>query len=153
MEERDKLELKLQKRQNVVLELQGQLSALQCELDELKGEYEKVVENFSKKVGDLRYKYEEETNKLKLDFGKEKMILVNENEFETSRRIEIEAKVKDIDEQNNFLRKELEDVQNLSKDVNIKIFICLNNNRKIFLTSYFLFSFRLIIVYVRRIKN
>lgn len=153
MEERDKLELKLQKRQNVVLELQGQLSALQCELDELKGEYEKVVENFSKKVGDLRYKYEEETNKLKLDFGKEKMILVNENEFETSRRIEIEAKVKDIDEQNNFLRKELENVQNLSKDVNIKIFTCLNNNRKIFLTSYFLFSFRLIIVYVRRIKN
>ncbi|XP_003394867.3 putative leucine-rich repeat-containing protein DDB_G0290503 isoform X6 [Bombus terrestris] len=121
MEERDKLELKLQKRQNVVLELQGQLSALQCELDELKGEYEKVVENFSKKVGDLRYKYEEETNKLKLDFGKEKMILVNENEFETSRRIEIEAKVKDIDEQNNFLRKELEDVQNLSKDVNNRL--------------------------------
>ena len=121
MEERDKLELKLQKRQNVVLELQGQLSALQCELDELKGEYEKVVENFSKKVGDLRYKYEEETNKLKLDFGKEKMILVNENEFETSRRIEIEAKVKDIDEQNNFLRKELENVQNLSKDVNNRL--------------------------------
>ncbi|XP_033203900.1 uncharacterized protein LOC117164733 isoform X5 [Bombus vancouverensis nearcticus] len=121
MEERDKLELKLQKRQNVVLELQGQLSALQCELDELKGEYEKVVENFSKKVGDLRYKYEEETNKLKLDFGKEKMILINENEFEMSRRIEIEAKVKDIDEENNFLRKELENVQNLSKDVNNRL--------------------------------
>ncbi|XP_033317974.1 hyaluronan mediated motility receptor-like isoform X7 [Bombus bifarius] len=121
MEERDKLELKLQKRQNVVLELQGQLSALQCELDEVKGEYEKVVENFSKKVGDLRYKYEEETNKLKLDFGKEKMILINENEFEMSRRIEIEAKVKDIDEENNFLRKELENVQNLSKDVNNRL--------------------------------
>ncbi|XP_060821534.1 hyaluronan mediated motility receptor-like isoform X6 [Bombus pascuorum] len=121
MEERDKLELKLQKRQNVVLELQGQLSALQCELDELKGEYEKVVENFSKKVGDLRYKYEEETNKLKLDFEKEKMILINEYEFEISRRIEIEAKVKDIDEQNNFLRKELENVQNLSKDVNNRL--------------------------------
>ena len=55
-----------------VLELQGQLSALQCELDELNGEYGKVVENVSKKVGDLRYKYEEETNKLKLDFEKEK---------------------------------------------------------------------------------
>ncbi|XP_033359084.1 hyaluronan mediated motility receptor-like isoform X6 [Bombus vosnesenskii] len=121
MEERDKLELKLQKRQNVVLELQGQLSALQCELDELKGEYEKVVENFSKKVGDLRYKYEEETNKLKLNFGKEKMLLINENEFEMSRRIEIEAKVKDIDEENNFLRKELENVQNLSKDVNNRL--------------------------------
>ncbi|XP_050477449.1 hyaluronan mediated motility receptor-like isoform X6 [Bombus huntii] len=121
MEERDKLELKLQKRQNVVLELQGQLSALQCELDELKGEYEKVVENFSKKVGDLRYKYEEETNKLKLDFGKEKMILINENEFEMSRRIEIEAKVKDLDEENNFLRKELENIQNLSKDVNNRL--------------------------------
>ncbi|XP_071864189.1 uncharacterized protein isoform X6 [Bombus fervidus] len=121
MEERDKLELKLQKRQNVVLELQGQLSALQCELDELKGEYEKVVENFSKEVGDLRYKYEEETNKLKLDFEKEKMILINENEFEILRRIEIEAKVKDIDEQNNFLKKELENVQNLSKDVNNRL--------------------------------
>ena len=63
MKERDKLELKLQKRQNEVLELQGQLSALQRELDELKGKYEKVVENFSKTVGDLRYKYVEETNK------------------------------------------------------------------------------------------
>lgn len=41
MEERDKLELKLQKRQNVILELQGQLSAHQCESDELKNEYEK----------------------------------------------------------------------------------------------------------------
>ena len=57
------------------------------------------------RVGDLRYKYQEETNKVKLDIGKEKMILVNVNEFETLRRVEIEAKVKNIDEQNNFLRK------------------------------------------------
>lgn len=56
-------------------------------------------------MGDLRYKYQEETNKVKLDIGKEKMILVNVNEFETLRRVEIEAKVKNIDEQNNFLRK------------------------------------------------
>ncbi|XP_043527976.1 hyaluronan mediated motility receptor-like isoform X1 [Frieseomelitta varia] len=119
--ERDKLELKLQKRQDVILELQGQLSTLQCELDELKAEYEKVIETSSKQMDDLKYKYEKETDQLKLDFEKEKMILVNENQFEISRRIEIEAKVKDIDQQNNFLREELANVQKLSKDVNNRL--------------------------------
>ena len=134
--ERDKLELKLQKRQDVILELQGQLSTLQCELDELKAEYEKVIETSSKQMDDLKYKYEKETDQLKLDFEKEKMILVNENQFEISRRIEIEAKVKDIDQQNNFLREELANVQKLSKDVSIEISNCLNNKRNIYLTSY-----------------
>ncbi|KAK1138109.1 hypothetical protein K0M31_002594 [Melipona bicolor] len=119
--ERDKLELKLQKRQDVILELQGQLSTLQCELDELKAEYEKVIENSSKQMDDLKYKYEKETDQLKLDFEKEKMIFVNEKQFEISRRIEIEAKVKDIDQQNNFLREELANVQKLFKDVNNRL--------------------------------
>ena len=52
---------------------------------------------------------------------KKKKILANENEFEILRRVEIESKVKDTDEQNNFLRKELENVQKLSKDVNYRL--------------------------------
>ncbi|CAD1468961.1 unnamed protein product, partial [Heterotrigona itama] len=120
-DERDKLELKLQKRQDVILELQGQLSTIQCELDELKAEYEKVIENSSKQIDDLKYKYEKETDQLKLSFEKEKTILVNENQFEISRRIEIEAKMKDIDQQNNFLTEELENVQKLFKDVSSRL--------------------------------
>ena len=136
--ERDQLKLKLQKRQDVILELQGQLSTLQCELDELKAEYEKVVENSSKQMDDLKYKYEKETDQLKLDFEKEKLILVDENQLEISRRIEIEAKIKDIDQENNSLREELENVQKLSKDVSIEISNCLNDKGSIYLTCYLL---------------
>lgn len=120
-EERDKLELKLEKRQNVILELQAQLSALQCELDELKAEYEKLVEDTSKEMDELRYKHREEIDKLKTDFEKEKTILRDENECEVSRRIESEAKAKDMNEENNFLKEELEDVQRLYKDVNNRL--------------------------------
>lgn len=117
-DERDKLELKLQKRQNVILELQGQLSTLQCELDELKAEYEKIVENSSKEINDLKYKHEEEIDKLKIEFEKEKIFLVNKEESE--------IKIKDLNEENNFLKEELENVQKLYKDVSIKNFNYLN---------------------------
>lgn len=121
-DERDKLELRLQKRQNVILELQGQLSTLQCELDELKAEYEKIVENSSKEIKNLKYKHEEEIDKLKIEFENEKIFLVNKEESE--------IKIKDLNEENNFFKEELENVQKLYKDVSIKSFNCLNNERK-----------------------
>lgn len=117
-DERDKLELRLQKRQNVILELQGQLSTLQCELDELKAEYEKIVENSSKEINDLKYKHEEEIDKLKIEFEKQKIFLINKEESE--------IKIKNLNEENNFLKEELENVQKLYKDVSIKSFNCSN---------------------------
>lgn len=124
-DERDKLELRLQKRQNVILELQGQLSTLQCELDELKAEYEKIVENSSKEINNLKYKHEEEINKLKIEFQNEKIFLVNKEESE--------IKIKDLNEENNFFKEELENVQKLYKDVSVKSFNCLNNERNSYL--------------------
>ncbi|PBC30764.1 hypothetical protein APICC_04551 [Apis cerana cerana] len=112
-DERDKLELRLQKRQNVILELQGQLSTLQCELDELKAEYEKIVENSSKEINDLKYKHEEEIDKLKIEFEKQKIFLINKEESE--------IKIKNLNEENNFLKEELENVQKLYKDVNNRL--------------------------------
>lgn len=117
-DERDKLELRLQTRQNVILELQGQLSTLQCELDELKAEYEKIIENSSKEINDLKYIHEEEIDKLKIEFEKEKIFLINKEESE--------IKIKNLNEENNFLKEELENVQKLYKDVSIKSFNCLN---------------------------
>ncbi|XP_076750292.1 uncharacterized protein LOC143423101 [Xylocopa sonorina] len=116
-EEREKLELKLEKRQNVILELQAQLSALQCELDELRAEYEKLIEESSKQMDYLKNEHREEIDKLKIDFAKEKAILQSENEFEISRRIEIETKAAEVEEENNFLKEELQDVQRLYNDV------------------------------------
>lgn len=124
-DERDKLELRLQKRQNVILELQGQLSTLQCELDELKAEYEKIVENSSKEINNLKYKHEEEIDKLKIEFQNEKIFLVNKEESE--------IKIKDLNEENNFFKEELENVQKLYKDVSVKSFNCLNNERNSYL--------------------
>lgn len=112
-DERDKLELRLQTRQNVILELQGQLSTLQCELDELKAEYEKIIENSSKEINDLKYIHEEEIDKLKIEFEKEKIFLINKEESE--------IKIKNLNEENNFLKEELENVQKLYKDVNNRL--------------------------------
>ncbi|XP_029045310.1 paramyosin-like [Osmia bicornis bicornis] len=74
-EERDQLELKLQKRQSVVLQLQTQLSALECELDELHAEYEKLVEDSAKEVQDLNYKHYKEIEKMEATVENKKMIV------------------------------------------------------------------------------
>ncbi|CAK9797651.1 hypothetical protein ANTPLA_LOCUS1290 [Anthophora plagiata] len=120
--ERDKLEAKLEKRQNVILELQAQLSALQCELDELKAEYEKVIKDHSQEMDEERCKHYEEIQKLISKYKKEKEALQSDNEFEVSRRLEAEAKVKDVQETNNFLREKLEDVERLYTNVNNRLY-------------------------------
>ncbi|CAK9832863.1 Laminin subunit alpha-2 [Anthophora retusa] len=121
-DERDKLEAKLEKRQNVILELQAQLSALQCELDELKAEYEKLIKDHSQQMDEERCKHYEEIQKLISKYEKEKEALQSDNEFEVSRRLEAEAKVKDVQEANNFLREKLEDVERLYKNVNKRLY-------------------------------
>ncbi|KMQ89388.1 hyaluronan mediated motility receptor [Lasius niger] len=79
-QERSNLESKLEIKQNVILELQAQLSALQCELDELKTEYEKLADDSIKRISDLADKHEKEIQHLKNDFLKEKKKLLTENE-------------------------------------------------------------------------
>lgn len=122
IDERDKLEAKLEKRQNVILELQAQLSALQCELDELKAEYEKLIKDHSQQIDEERCKHYEEIQKLISKYEKEKEALQSDNEFEVSRRLEAEAKVKDVQEANNFLREKLEDIERLYKNVNNRLY-------------------------------
>lgn len=117
IQERSNFESKLEIKQNVILELQAQLSALQCELDELKAEYEKLADDSIKRISDLTDKHEKEIQHLKNDFLIEKKKLLMESE--TYKTCESEAKMKanEIEETNSFLIEELKDLQRLYKDV------------------------------------
>lgn len=116
-QEQSNLESKLEIKQNVILELQAQLSALQCELDELKVEYEKLADESIKRISDLTDKHEKEVQHLKNDFMKEKEKLLTENEIYKTNELEAKAKANEIEETNSFLVEELEDLQRLYKDV------------------------------------
>lgn len=120
-DERNRLTAKLEKRREVIFELQAQLSALQCELHEFRAEYEKLVETSSKRLDDLVSKHQLEVERLKSDYEEEIITLQNENAVEKSRRIENETKVAELGEENNFLKTELQDVQRLYKDVNKRL--------------------------------
>lgn len=117
--EQNNLKVKLDKRQHVVLELQAQLSTLQCELDEAKAEHEKLIKDSTNQMARLTNKYNEEMDKLKMDSSKEKDVLSNELELQKCSRLELGNKNKEITEDNAFLRKELDDVQRLYKDVRL----------------------------------
>lgn len=117
IEERSNLESKLEIKQNVILELQAQLSALQCELDELKAEYEKLADDSIKRISDLADKHEKEIQHLKNDFLKEKKKLLTENEVYKTCESEAKAKANEMEETNSFLIEELKDLQRLYKDV------------------------------------
>lgn len=116
-QERSNLESKLEIKQNVILELQAQLSALQCELDELKAEYEKLADDSIKRISDLTDKHEKEIQHLKNDFLKEKEKLLVESEIYKTCKSEATAKANEMEETNSFLIKELKDIQRLYKDV------------------------------------
>lgn len=115
-QEQSNLEIKLEKRQNVILRLQSQLSTLQCELDELKAEYEKLADDSIKRTSDLTDKHEKEIECLKDRFAKEKEELLASNE---TFQLNAKAKLHEVEETNSFLTKELKDVQRLYKDVRI----------------------------------
>lgn len=116
-QERSNLESKLEIKQNVILELQAQLSALQCELDELKAEYEKLADDSIKRISDLTDKHEKEIQHLKNDFMKEKEKLLTESKIYKTCESEAKVKANEIEETNSFLVEELEDLQRLYKDV------------------------------------
>ncbi|XP_070153196.1 putative leucine-rich repeat-containing protein DDB_G0290503 isoform X1 [Polyergus mexicanus] len=116
-QEQSNLESKLEIKQNVILEIQAQLSALQCELDELKVEYEKLANDSIKRISDLTDKHEKEIQHLKNDFMKEKEKLLTESEIYKTCESEAKAKANEIEETNCFLVEELEDLQRLYKDV------------------------------------
>lgn len=113
-QERSNLEAKLEKRQNVILRLQSQLSTQQCELDELKAEYEKLADDSIKRISDLTDKHEKEIENLKGYFAKEREELLIANE---SLKFDAKTKVHEVEETNSFFKEELEDVQRLYKDV------------------------------------
>lgn len=113
-QEQSNFEIKLEKRQNVILRLQSQLSTLQCELDELKAEYEKLADDSIKRTSDLTDKHEREIDFLKGCFAKEKEQLLAANE---TLELNAKAKLHEVEETNFFLTKELKDVQRLHKDV------------------------------------
>ncbi|KAK2583461.1 hypothetical protein KPH14_009431 [Odynerus spinipes] len=115
------LENKLEKRQNVILELQAQLSALQCELDELRAEYDKLVEDSMKQTSDIVKNYNEEMETMRDMFNKEKEELIQQNELEKASKIVLETKIEDMTETNSFLQQELQDVQRLYRDLSHRL--------------------------------
>jgi len=118
-QERFNLEAKLETRQNVILDLQAQLSALQCELDELKAEYEKLIDDSNKQMSDLTNGHEKEMQYLQNTFLVEKNELLTENETRKLLELKAEARANEIEETNSFLTQELKDLQRLYKDVRI----------------------------------
>ncbi|RLU25556.1 hypothetical protein DMN91_001712 [Ooceraea biroi] len=127
-QERSNLEAKLETRQNVILDLQAQLSALQCELDELKAEYEKLVDNSNKQMSDLTDQHEKEMQHLRDIFLMEKNELLTENDTRKMLELRAETRANDIEETNSFLTEELEDLQRLYKDVRMHIYVYILNN-------------------------
>lgn len=111
------LEAKLEKRQEVILELQGQLSTLQCELDELRAEYDKLLDDSIKQTGDLVKSHNEERETLKDTFAKEKEALESQCDQTKMTAIVLQANLEDMAETNSFLQQELKDVQRLYRDV------------------------------------
>lgn len=122
------LEGKLEKRQEVILELQAQLSTLQCELDELKGEYDKLLEDSMKQTSDLVKNYDEEKETLKDTFVREKEELESQYDQTKMTVIILQTNLEDMAETNSFLQKELQDVQMLYKDVNTSLITTIINS-------------------------
>lgn len=125
-EERFDLEAKLETRQNAILDLQTRLSALRCELDELKVEYEKLADDSNKQVSELADKHEKDMQRLRDAFQKEKDELLTENETRRMLELRAEARANDIEDTNSFLKEELEDLQRLYKDVRISSCRCVH---------------------------
>jgi len=115
-QERSNFETKLEKRQNVILDLQAQLSALQCELDELRAEYEKLIDEFNK-IYDLNDEYKKEMQHLQNTFLVEKTELLTENETRKMLESKAEARANNIEETNTSLTQELKDLQRLYENV------------------------------------
>lgn len=116
---RSDLEAKLETRQQVVMELQSQLSTLQCEVDELRAEYERLVCESEKKTNQLMDRHDRELFDMRHEFIRERECLQREKQNEIARRLELECENKERRETNSFLTEELQDVQNLYKDVSI----------------------------------
>ncbi|XP_043266915.1 hyaluronan mediated motility receptor-like [Venturia canescens] len=112
------LETKLETRQQVILELQSQLSTVQCEVDELRAEYERMLRESETKLNEMSNLRDCEFIDLKNDLIREREQLEDEKFAECSQRLALEAKNKELRENNDFLTEELQDVQKLYKESN-----------------------------------
>lgn len=120
-ENKCELEVKLEKRQNVILELQGQLSALQCELDELRAEYDKLVDDSMMQKSELIQKHNKEKETSMNWFLKENQKLEQEHEKTKMTVVKLETDLEKVTETNTCLQHELQDMKRLYTDVNQRL--------------------------------
>ncbi|XP_014616668.1 PREDICTED: hyaluronan mediated motility receptor-like isoform X2 [Polistes canadensis] len=116
-ENKCELEAKLEKRQNVILELQGQLSALQCELDELRAEYDKLIDDSMMQKSQLVKKHNKEKETSMDWFLKEKQKLEQEHEKTKVTVVKLESDLEKVTETKTCLQHELQDMKRLYTDV------------------------------------
>ncbi|XP_015191840.1 PREDICTED: hyaluronan mediated motility receptor-like [Polistes dominula] len=117
-ENKCELEAKLEKRQNVILELQGQLSTLQCELDELRAEYDKLVYDSTMETNQLVKEHNKEKETSIDWFLKENQKLEQEHEQTKMTVVKLETDLEKVTETNTCLQNELQDMKRLYTDVN-----------------------------------
>lgn len=94
---------------------------IESDLKDRIAEFSRRVSVLEKQVDDLKYKHSDEIEQLKVSFESERIILINEYKLETTQKLEAEAKAKDVDELNNFLKEELQNIQRLYKDVSNRL--------------------------------
>ncbi|XP_070526212.1 restin homolog isoform X3 [Cardiocondyla obscurior] len=116
-QERSNLESNLIIKQNEISELEAQLSVLQCDLHEIETQYGKLANGYADKFSDFTNKHEEEIERIREDFKKEKTELLMENEIHKARALQMETKANKVEETNCSLAEELEKFQRYHKDV------------------------------------
>jgi len=111
------LESELENKQKNILKLEEQLSVLQPKLNELKKQYEKLASDYIDKFSVFTDKHEEEIERIKNDFWKEKEKLLMENEMYKARVSNMETETNKLEETNCFLQKELKNLQICREEV------------------------------------
>lgn len=123
------LKSELENRQQKILKLEDQLSVLQPKLNELKTQYEKLASDYIDKFSVFTDKHEEEIERIKNDFWKEKEKLLMENEMYKTRISNMETETNKMEETNCSVLKELKTLQIRHEEVGfynyaISVLIC-----------------------------
>ncbi|XP_015114262.1 restin homolog [Diachasma alloeum] len=105
------LEETLETRQQAILDLHSQLSALQCEMDELKAENEKILSDTHHQLSDLMSAHETEITELSSKFLCKKHRYEADKESDLSKQRELERKNQELLIKNHALIDEISQVQ------------------------------------------
>lgn len=114
-------EIKLKKKQYLIMALQARSYVLECELNKLQAKYQELTDSSRKQISELTDKYEKEIEYLRSNFSKEKEELVTEIKMYQTRESETKEKANKMEETNSCLSRELKDIQKLFKDVRILV--------------------------------